>query len=129
MKSVHGSPFFLGYNFLILSRLADLIGIISVIPELLLREPGSGTRSHFQQELSKAGYDHSSFDVTVFDNQETIKQAVRQGLGITIISRYVVEDYEQFSWLFTRPISGLTSILFIMTGGFYHPHPVHSWNS
>jgi DNA-binding transcriptional LysR family regulator len=74
---------------------------------LLLREPGSGTRSHFEEELQKAGHSLDTTAITVYDNQETIKQAVRQGLGLTVISRYVVEDYEEFGLLVTRPLEGL----------------------
>jgi DNA-binding transcriptional LysR family regulator len=74
---------------------------------LLLREPGSGTRSLLEKELSGAGQDLRMFTVSIYDSQETIKQAVRQGLGLTVISRYVVEDYEQFGLLRTRPMPGL----------------------
>lgn len=82
-------------------RIEDLFGV-----KLLLREPGSGTRSRFEQELSKAGQNLEHLHPQVFDNQETIKQAVRQGLGITVISRFVVEDYEQFGILATRRLTG-----------------------
>lgn len=74
---------------------------------LLLREPGSGTRSRFEEELKKAGHSLDTRAITIYDNQETIKQAVRQGLGLTVISRYVVEDYEEFGLLVTRPLDGL----------------------
>ena len=80
----------------------DLTGV-----RLLLREPGSGTRSHFETELMKVGVTMDKSYVTVYDNQETIKQAVRQGLGITVISRYVVEDYVQFGIVETRPLGGM----------------------
>ncbi|EEG78534.1 selenium metabolism-associated LysR family transcriptional regulator [Dethiobacter alkaliphilus] len=75
--------------------------------KMLLREPGSGTRSHFESELVKANASTEMFQVTIFDNQETIKQAVRQGLGLTVISRYVVSDYLQFGILATRSITDL----------------------
>lgn len=76
--------------------------------KLLLREPGSGTRSLFEQELRKAGSSLEKFRISVYDNQETIKQAVRQGLGLTIISRLVVEEYAEFGILDIRPLSGAT---------------------
>ena len=43
----------------------------------------------------------------VFNNQETIKQAVKQGLGISVLSRYVVDDYIRFGLLAVRPLTGL----------------------
>lgn len=75
--------------------------------KLLMREAGSGTRSLFAQELQCSGVDWEELQLQVFDNQETIKQAVRHGLGVTIISRYVVEDYLQFGLLAVRPLQDL----------------------
>ncbi len=82
--------------------LADLAGY-----RLLLREAGSGTRSLLEKELQHQGIGLQSFGTRTYENQETIKQAVRRGLGITVISRFVVEDYEQFGLLVTKPIAGL----------------------
>lgn len=75
--------------------------------KILLREPGSGTRSLFEQELRNAGSSLEQFQVSIFDNQETIKQAVRQGVGLTIISRFVVEEYAEFGLLAIRPLADL----------------------
>jgi LysR family transcriptional regulator, transcriptional activator of the cysJI operon len=74
---------------------------------ILLREPGSSTRAHFEKQLRRAGFNPDDLQITVYDTQETIKQAVRQGVGLTVISRYVVEDYEEFGLLFTRPVAGM----------------------
>ncbi|MBS4023448.1 MAG: LysR family transcriptional regulator [Dethiobacter sp.] len=74
---------------------------------LLLREPGSGTRSLLEKELQRVGVGLGRFRISIYESQETIKQAVRQGLGVTVISRFVVEDYEQFGLLSTRPLRGL----------------------
>lgn len=79
----------------------DLLG-----RKLLLREPGSGTRSLFERELRNAGNSLEQYKVSVFDNQETIKQAVRQGVGLTVISRFVVEEYAEFGLLDIRPFAG-----------------------
>ncbi len=75
---------------------------------LLVREPGSGTRSLLEKELARMGESLNSFTVSVYDSQETIKQAVRQGIGLTVISRFVVEDYEAFGLLLTRPLQDLS---------------------
>ena len=75
--------------------------------KLLMREPGSGTRSMFEKELVRAGHTLTMFETTFFDNQETIKQAMRQGIGLTVISRYVVEDYVEFGLLAIRTLEDL----------------------
>lgn len=82
--------------------LSDITGY-----RLLFREPGSGTRSLFEDQLHARGISLTRYHITVFDNQETIKQAVRQGLGLTVVSRYVVEDYETFGVIAVRPLDGL----------------------
>jgi DNA-binding transcriptional LysR family regulator len=79
----------------------DLLG-----RKILLREPGSGTRSLFERELQNAGNSLEQFKVSIFDNQETIKQAVRQGVGLTVISRFVVEEYAEFGLLDIRSFAG-----------------------
>ena len=81
---------------------ADLLGC-----KLLVRDTGSGTRSFLVQELQHRGLTLEDFQLQVFNNQETIKQAVRHGLGVTIISRYVVEDYQRFGFLATRTLQDL----------------------
>ena len=75
--------------------------------KILLREYGSGTRSLFEQKLRNHNESLESFQLHTFDNQETIKQAVRQGLGVTVISRCVVEEYEKFGILKLRTLAGL----------------------
>jgi LysR family transcriptional regulator, transcriptional activator of the cysJI operon len=74
---------------------------------LLLRESGSGTRSLLERELSNVGVNLDGFKTRVYNNQETIKQAVRQGVGVTVLSRFVVQDYERFGLVATRPLDGL----------------------
>ena len=57
------------------------------------------------------------FQPQVFNNQETIKQAVRHGLGVTIISRYVVEDYQRFGFWPRAPcrIYSLTRYFYLVS--------------
>lgn len=75
---------------------------------LLIREAGSGTRALFEAKMAEQGYTLDRFNISVFDNQETIKQSLRQGLGVTVISRYVVEDYEKFGILTLRSLEGIS---------------------
>ena len=74
---------------------------------LLIRERGSGTRSLFERALQQAGVDPGRFRRQVFGSQEAIKQAVRCGLGLSVLSRYVVEDYLACGLLEARPLADL----------------------
>jgi LysR family transcriptional regulator, transcriptional activator of the cysJI operon len=86
----------------------EVLSLHDLFPyRILLREAGSGTRAHFEHEMQHAGYYAKDLNISVYDNQETIKQAVRQGLGLTVISRYVVEDYEEVGWIGTRTLDNL----------------------
>jgi DNA-binding transcriptional LysR family regulator len=63
----------------------------------ILREEGSGTRKEFEKFLRSEGIDCRSLNIIALMNStEAVKQAVSQGLGISIISRMAVEDYERF---------------------------------
>jgi len=74
---------------------------------ILLREEGSATRAILELEMAKAELGLDNFNRSVYDSQETIKQAVRQGMGITVISNFVVEDYREFGILSTKRLSNL----------------------
>ena len=66
----------------------------------LVREGGSGTRREMEHALLRAGVEPSSLHVTAqFDSTESIKHAVAEGLGISIISRIAARDYEKFGLL------------------------------
>lgn len=62
---------------------------------LILREEGSGTRKEAEKQLKNAGISMETLDIVAsIANQETIKKSVKQGMGITILSRLVAEDEE-----------------------------------
>ncbi len=62
---------------------------------LLVREKGSATRRLLERKLNEKGLDFSSFKgITYFNSLEGIKQAVRAGLGLAIVSKLSVEDME-----------------------------------
>jgi len=62
---------------------------------LLVREKGSATRQLLERKLNEKGRDFTSFKgTTYFNSLEGIKQAVRAGLGLAIVSRLSVEDME-----------------------------------
>ena len=60
---------------------------------LILREEGSGTRKEAEKQLKNAGISMEDFDIVAsIANQETIKKSVKQGMGITVLSRLAAED-------------------------------------
>jgi DNA-binding transcriptional LysR family regulator len=60
---------------------------------LIVREPGSGSREALEHALHEAGASLDSFRVAgEIGSTQAIKQAVRSGVGITIVSRRAVED-------------------------------------
>ncbi len=63
----------------------------------ILREKGSGTRKSFEQALKKIHLDPKDLRVVAeMGSNEAIRQAVKAGLGVSVISRRaVLEDLEQ----------------------------------
>ena len=60
---------------------------------LILREEGSGTRKEAEKQLKNAGISIEALDIVAsIANQETIKKSVKQGMGITVLSRLAAED-------------------------------------
>lgn len=60
---------------------------------LILREEGSGTRKEAEKQLKNAGISMETLDIVAsIANQETIKKSVKQGMGITVLSRLAAED-------------------------------------
>ena len=60
---------------------------------LILREEGSGTRKEAEKQLKNAGISMEDLDIVAsIANQETIKKSVKQGMGITVLSRLSAED-------------------------------------
>lgn len=60
---------------------------------LIVREQGSGSRDALERALRQAGTDLDAFRLAgEIGSTQAVKQAVRAGVGITIISRRAVED-------------------------------------
>lgn len=71
---------------------------------LILREEGSGTRKEAEKQLKNAGISMEDLDIVAsIANQETIKKSVKQGMGITVLSRLAAEDEDD---LLIFPIPG-----------------------
>jgi DNA-binding transcriptional LysR family regulator len=60
---------------------------------MIVREPGSGSREALEHALHEAGTNLDAFRVAgEIGSTQAVKQAVRSGVGITIVSRRAVED-------------------------------------
>ena len=60
---------------------------------LLIRERGSGTRAAFEAALERAGVDLGTLRIAgEMGSNQAIKQAVKAGMGVTVLSRIAVEE-------------------------------------
>lgn len=59
---------------------------------LILREGGSGTRDYFEKCVQRAGWSLSQFPIALeLGSNSGIKEAVARGLGVAVLSTYVVQ--------------------------------------
>lgn len=72
----------------------ETVSVADVLAEpLVLRERGSGSRDALERAMSDAGLDLAAFRVAgEMGSTQAIKQAVRAGIGISLISKRAVED-------------------------------------
>lgn len=95
----------------------------------IYRESGSGTRQEFEKIFMKHGITPSSIRVAArFNSIAAIKQAVSQGLGISIMSYISIEDYVKFGQIKAFDIEGfdLTRAFYIVTQKKRPLSPVNS---
>jgi DNA-binding transcriptional LysR family regulator len=93
-----------------LEQLADL--------PFLLREKGSGTRKCMEDHFKGAGINPTSLQtVATLGSTAAVKEAARQGLGVTILSKLAVENDLADGTLQQIKIKGLA-----MTRDFYLVH-------
>jgi DNA-binding transcriptional LysR family regulator len=60
---------------------------------LIVREPGSGSRGAFERALEAAGIELAAFRIVAeMGSTGAIKQAVKAGVGLSIVSRRAIED-------------------------------------
>lgn len=60
---------------------------------IVMREQGSGTKKEFEKILEKEGIDFQHLNIVgIFGSTDAVKQAVKEGMGISIISRRSVKD-------------------------------------
>ena len=60
---------------------------------LVIREEGSGTRRETEKFLESKGFSFNNFKISgIFGSTDAVKQAVKTGLGISILSKFSVAD-------------------------------------
>ncbi len=83
------------------------INKITEIP-ILLREAGSGTRKIMEKILGGKGIDIAKMNiVATLGSTSSLKEAVKAGLGYSIISRLAIRDEIKSGLLYEIPIQGL----------------------
>lgn len=66
----------------------------------ILREHGSGTRNLFEDILKDKNIEQKELKVIAYiQNTEAIKQCIRRGLGISILSKHAIEDEIKYKLL------------------------------
>lgn len=72
---------------------------------VIMREEGSGTRKEARKQLKRAGINPAELDIIAsIENQETIKKSVRQGMGVSILSRLATRDETRDGYVLAFPI-------------------------
>lgn len=74
---------------------------------VIMREEGSGTRKEAEKQLRSAGVNMVDLEIIAsIENQETIKKSVRQGIGVSILSRLAATDEAKAGQMLIFPIPG-----------------------
>ncbi len=77
----------------------------------LLRESGSGTRRIMLEYLARQGVTLNDLDVAaVLGSTDAVKQAVKSGLGVSVVSRFAVADEVADGKLTASRIVGLSMV-------------------
>ncbi len=75
---------------------------------IILREEGSGTRIQFENTLQQSGYSLEDLNIVCYlQSSEAIKEAVKKGLGISIISEKAIKTEKHFNLLQVIPLKDL----------------------
>jgi len=88
----------------------DSLGCEEIVAEpAVVREEGSGTRAAVMAELAGPGEDPDRCRLNVVlevGSNESLKAAVRAGVGVAFISELAVKDELESGVLLTRPVEG-----------------------
>lgn len=73
----------------------------------LLRESGSGTRKVMENWLTRIGIDPGKLNVVaVLGSSDSVKQGLKAGLGVSIVSRRALQEELESGTLISRPMDG-----------------------
>lgn len=73
---------------------------------IIVREEGSGTRKEAERQLQKLGVNVEGLNIVAcMENPEVIKRSVKNGLGITIISKLAIEKEVERGEILEIPLS------------------------
>jgi len=107
----------------------DAVGPEELLTQpFLMREEGSGTRREMEMQLSSAGIDVKGLRVVAeMGSTEAIKQAIKAGYGISILSEISVRDLEETGAVKSLHIRGIPLIrhFFIAEIKARIPSPAH----
>ncbi len=100
---------------LVLACRTDLVRDDTITVEALrevpfiLREEGSGTRKAFEEALKDIGLGIGDLNVVgVLGGTDAIRQAMKEGLGVSVISRIAIEDELQSGQLKSLTLEGFS---------------------
>lgn len=72
---------------------------------IIMREEGSGTRKEAEKQLRRAHIELAQLDIVAsIENQETIKRSVRQGMGVSVLSKLATKDEAKDGHILAIPI-------------------------
>jgi DNA-binding transcriptional LysR family regulator len=91
-------------------NIPDIISIDSLLKyTFIMREEGSATRRTFEDALQKHGLDTSNIDVCFeVNNLDAIFQCVKEGLGISVVSKQISKNYSNIGLIKESYIQDLT---------------------
>jgi DNA-binding transcriptional LysR family regulator len=91
-------------------NLPDFINIESLFKyKFILREEGSATRKTFEDALKKHGLDNSNINIYFeVNNLDTLFQFVKNGVGVSIVSKHVFRDYISLGFIKESHIENLS---------------------
>ncbi len=73
---------------------------------ILFRKPGSGTQVTVEALLEEAGVDLKKLNIVgYFDSVQVVKQCVKEGMGVSIISEIAARDYVEYGLMNAYPIA------------------------
>jgi DNA-binding transcriptional LysR family regulator len=91
-------------------KLEDPVSVNALINlPFIFRTPGSGTQATVKKLLTKLGLHSSNLNIVAyFDSVQAVKQGVKAGLGVAIISEIAAADYANYNLVNSYQIDEIT---------------------